>query len=177
MSIVKTINSPHWQNITFQVCPHAAPFATFSQTNPRQIFDIPSSGDLPFEERLDLLNTLFGPNGKYACAELVVVHHEQARDREHVLEKLKEVETLGGEGIMLRKPESYVLALRLHCQPELTEMGRTYVGSRSSTLLKVKTFYDAEAEVTGYAPGKGQHKGVTGALQCTMASGKVRLHR
>ena len=36
-----------------------------------------------------------------------------------------------------------------------------------------KTFYDAEAIVTGYLPGKGKHKGSTGALKCRMASGKV----
>jgi ATP-dependent DNA ligase len=39
--------------------------------------------------------------------------------------------------------------------------------------MKIKTFYDAEAEVTGYEPGKGKHKGVTGALKCKMESGKV----
>lgn len=26
----------------------------------------------------------------------------------------------------------------------------------------------------GYEPGKGKHKGVTGALKCVMESGKVR---
>jgi DNA ligase-1 len=39
--------------------------------------------------------------------------------------------------------------------------------------LKIKTFYDAEAVVTGYVPGKGRNKGVAGALKCKMASGKV----
>ena len=29
-----------------------------------------------------------------------------------------------------------------------------YVGKRSDTLLKVKTFFDAEAKVIGYEPGK-----------------------
>jgi len=36
-----------------------------------------------------------------------------------------------------------------------------------------QTFYDAEAIVTGYVDGKGKNKGVTGALQCKMESGKV----
>jgi hypothetical protein len=36
-----------------------------------------------------------------------------------------------------------------------------------------QTFYDGEAVVTGYLPGKGKHKGATGALKCKMASGKV----
>ncbi|CAE6496788.1 unnamed protein product [Rhizoctonia solani] len=80
VSVVKTINSPHWKNITFH------------------IFDIPSRGSEPFEER--------------------------------------------------------VAYLKKHLQNT------------------PQTFYDGEAEVVGYEPGKGKHKGVTGALKCVMASGK-----
>ena len=50
-----------------------------------------------------------------------------------------------------------------------------YEGHRSGTLLKIKTFYDAEAIVVGHAPGKGRNKGITGALKCKMESGKVCL--
>lgn len=46
--------------------------------------------------------------------------------------------------------------------------------SSSSVLNMKETFYDAEAEVTGYEPGKGKHKGLTGSLKCKMESGKVR---
>ncbi|KAL0961041.1 hypothetical protein HGRIS_006031 [Hohenbuehelia grisea] len=137
VSIVKTVNSPHWKNITFQ------------------IFDIPSSAQNSFEDRLDELRKLFGPDGVHKADQVEVVEHEIAQDRAHVFDKLKEVEALGGEGLMLRKPKSI------------------YEGHRSSTLLKVKTFYDAEAVVTGYVPGQGRHKGRTGALQCKMESGKT----
>jgi len=137
VSVVKTINSPHWKKITFQV------------------FDIPSKADEPFEDRIEFLKKLFGKDGSHASEFVVVVEHEQAKDRQHVLDKLKEVESLGGEGLMLRKPAS------------------VYEGRRSSTLLKIKTFYDAEAVVTGYVPGKGKHAGSTGALKCKMASGKT----
>ncbi|KAG7086629.1 hypothetical protein E1B28_002571 [Marasmius oreades] len=137
VSVVKTVNSPHWKNITFQV------------------FDIPSHGNKPFEARIKLLKDLFGENGSHASEHVVVVEHEQAKGRDHVLEKLKEIESLGGEGLMLRKPKSQ------------------YEGHRSSTLLKVKTFYDAEAIVTGYAAGHGKNANVTGALKCGMESGKT----
>jgi len=136
VSIVKTINSPHWEGITFQ------------------IFDIPSRGDEPFEDRITFLKKTFGPGGSHASKQIEVVGHEMATSRQHVLDKLKEIETLGGEGLMLRKP------------------GSQYEGHRSSTLLKIKTFYDAEAIVTGYVPGKGRNKGTTGALKCKMESGK-----
>ncbi|KAJ7182702.1 DNA ligase/mRNA capping enzyme [Mycena crocata] len=136
VSIVKTQNSPHWKEITFQ------------------IFDIPSENAV-FEERIALLKKLFGPGGKYECKEVVLLEHEKAKDRKHVLKKLKEIETLGGEGLMLRRAKSQ------------------YEGKRSGTLLKIKTFYDAEAEVTGYTDGKGKNVGVTGALKCKMESGKT----
>jgi ATP-dependent DNA ligase len=57
--------------------------------------------------------------------------------------------------------------------PDSHLLTREYEGRRSGTLLKIKTFYDAEAVVTGYVPGKGRNKGVAGALKCKMASGKV----
>ncbi|RDB20051.1 DNA ligase [Hypsizygus marmoreus] len=137
VSIVKTINSPHWKDITFQ------------------IFDIPSRGHESFEDRITFLKNLFGPGGSHASELVQIVEHELATSRTHVLDKLKEIETLGGEGLMLRKPASL------------------YEGRRSATLLKIKTFYDAEAIVTGYVPGKGRNKGVTGALKCKMESGKT----
>lgn len=37
-----------------------------------------------------------------------VLDHIKAKSRDHVLEMLKEVEESGGEGLMLRKPESSV---------------------------------------------------------------------
>ncbi|KAB5590871.1 ATP-dependent DNA ligase [Ceratobasidium theobromae] len=132
VSIVKTINSPHWKNITFQ------------------IFDIPSRGSEPFEERVAWLK-----KNLKDIPQVNVVEQTMCQSRDHLLETLKDVERQGGEGMMLRQP------------------GSEYEGKRSSSLLKVKTFYDGEAEVVGYEPGKGKHKGVTGALKCVMASGKA----
>jgi len=72
---------------------------------------------------------------------------------EHLLQDLKRIESLGGEGCMLRKPGSY------------------YEHKRSGTLLKVKTFKDAEAEVLEHLPGLGKHKGRLGAVLCKTANG------
>ena len=67
---------------------------------------------------------------------------------------LKVVEELGGEGLMLRKP------------------GSKYVGVRSDTLLKVKSFFDAEAKVVGLkTEAKGRMKGATGSLNCITRAG------
>ncbi|KZV61293.1 DNA ligase/mRNA capping enzyme [Peniophora sp. CONT] len=137
VSIVKTMNSSKWKSVTFQ------------------IFDIPSSGDKVFEARVAEMKKLFGPGGQYACDEVVVLEHEQARDRQHVLDKLQEITEVGGEGLMLRKP------------------GSLYEPRRSAALMKVKTFFDAEAEVIGYEKGHGKYAGSTGSLKCKMESGKT----
>jgi DNA ligase-1 len=42
--------------------------------------------------------------GSHACPEVVLVEHEKAINKQDVLDKLKEIETLGGEGLMLTKP-------------------------------------------------------------------------
>jgi DNA ligase-1 len=72
---------------------------------------------------------------------------------DHLREELARVEALGGEGLMLRQP------------------GSKYISGRSSTLLKVKTFHDAEATVIGHAPGTGKHKGRLGALIARLPGG------
>lgn len=53
----------------------------------------------------------------------------------------------------------------------LRQPGSLYVVGRSPTLLKVKSFHDAEAIVTGYTAGKGRHKGVVGALEVELPNG------
>ena len=54
------------------------------------------------------------------------------------------MESLGGEGLMLRQPESL------------------YVAGRSATLLKVKSFKDDEAVVIGHQAGDGAAQGAAG---------------
>ena len=87
--MVKTPNTPRWKDITFQ------------------IFDAPSMGDKPFEGRFNWLKSNFMKlSGDRKEKHIAVVEHLKALDRAHVSEMLKEVEQKGGEGLMLRKPES-----------------------------------------------------------------------
>lgn len=113
------------------------------------VFDAPDL-DEPFEQRVEFLVDHFGRNSQpYAQP------HAQAvcRDLTHLQVELARVEALGGEGLMLRQPLS------------------RYVVGRSSTLLKLKTFHDAEARVLGHEQGKGKHVGRLGALLVELADG------
>lgn len=89
-----------------------------------QVFDIPSIGSQSFESRMDRLKKYFATGtGSHASDKVVLVEQVKAKNRQHVIDKLKEIETLGGEGLMLRKP------------------GSQYEDRRSSTLLKVKVYF------------------------------------
>lgn len=114
-----------------------------------QVFDSPFL-QLPFEGRLKALNDYFGQNTKTTAH---VVEHHTCTGKEMVYSELKRYEKMGAEGLMLRKPKSF------------------YVGKRSATLLKVKSFFDAEARVDEHIGGKGKYAGMMGALQCVMENG------
>lgn len=113
------------------------------------IFDAPAH-EGPFEDRLAAVETLIATR---AVAHLRAHPHERVRDLAHVQTELARVEGLGGEGLMMRRA------------------GSRYESGRSSSLLKVKTFKDAEATVTGYSPGEGRHAGRVGALECVLPNG------
>jgi DNA ligase-1 len=53
----------------------------------------------------------------------------------------------------------------------LRQPGSKYEAGRSTTLLKVKNFHDADAEVIEHVAGKGRHKGRLGALVVRMPDG------
>lgn len=110
------------------------------------VFDAPNV-TRPFEERVSFIQ-------QFASNYLVPVNQRQCNGSAHLVEELKKIEEMGGEGLMLRKPNSY------------------YESGRSNTLLKVKSFKDAEAIVIGYEKGKGKHKGRVGALNCQLKDGK-----
>ena len=113
------------------------------------IFDAPAANG-GFEERLTFLKNALG-NG---AAKFAQQHtHERCKNLDALQAELKRVEALGGEGLMLRQPES------------------KYVAGRSFTLLKVKTFHDAEAVVVGQQAGAGRHKGRMGALLVRLPNG------
>lgn len=114
------------------------------------VFDI-IGVDKPFEERQKILSDIINSGYAYCTR----VEQIKCLSKQHLEEQLKQIESKGGEGLMLRKP------------------GSMYEVGRSNTLLKVKTFHDAEATVVGYEPGRGKHKGRIGAVVVEMKNGKT----
>ena len=113
------------------------------------VFDAPDARG-GFESRLEWLGSVMP---KWGNRHAQVHQHTECEGTDSLLAELKRVEALGGEGLMLREP------------------GSKYVLGRSSTLLKVKTFHDAEAVVVSHEPGKGKHKGRLGAVNVRMPNG------
>lgn len=94
--------------------------------------------------------------GKGRCP-LVFVEQRRCASRGELDRFHREVEKLRGEGVMLRAP------------------GSRYARSRTSDLLKVKSFIDTEARITGYTAGTGKHKGRLGAYKAKLLSSGVEF--
>jgi DNA ligase-1 len=113
------------------------------------VFDAPALAE-PFEARIAFV----AEHIKTHAPPYVEAHtHERCRSLEHLRQELARVEALGGEGLMLRRPGSH------------------YEAGRSSSLLKVKSFRDAEARIVEHQAGAGRHKGRLGALVVEMPDG------
>jgi DNA ligase-1 len=113
------------------------------------VFDAPAASG-GFEERLKFLGDAL-TNGQAKFSQLHA--QERCKSLEALRAELARIEALGGEGLMLRQP------------------GSKYAIGRSSTLLKVKTFHDAEAVVIGHQAGTGRHLGRLGALLVRLPNG------
>jgi DNA ligase-1 len=113
------------------------------------VFDAPSL-EKAFEKRLEFVQECLGERKpKHARSH----QHALCNGIEHLRQELSRLEQLGAEGLMMRRP------------------GSKYESGRSSTLLKVKSFHDAEARVLKHLEGAGRHKGRLGALFVELPDG------
>ena len=75
-------------------------------------------------------------------------------NRNSLQKRMKEIVKAGGEGLMLHRADA------------------PYETGHSATLLKLKSWEDAEAVVIGHLPGKGKYAGVLGALRVRTDDGR-----
>jgi len=97
------------------------------------VFDAPQAKGT-FEERMQVLRATLPEGNRFVR----VVVQERCQGVRQLLAERDRVVKMGGEGLMLRQPESQ------------------YEPRRSPTLLKVKPYDDAEATVIAHEPGKGE---------------------
>lgn len=135
VSVVRR-NTPthHWMEISYAV------------------FDSPTIPGT-YRERYETLKNLKA-RGELPGFVHVMEQHEITRYVD-LGDKLKEILSVGGEGLMLRNPEM------------------PYENGRSHNLLKIKGVEDYDAVVTDILPGEGKHEGRMGAIQCRMDNGVV----
>ena len=132
-----------WMNITFQV------------------YDMPEYSGT-FKERLRELKRIVNltrdrwnlrrkdypyPFNKIECP-VVVAKQMVVKDENHLDKVYQDIIQKGGEGIMLKDPES------------------PYEGKRSNYLLKYKPNFDEEAIIIGYKPGQNKYQGMLGGFIC-----------
>ncbi len=113
------------------------------------VFDAPQAKG-GFEQRMQFLHATLPRENRFVR----VVVQERCQGVAQLLAERDRVVRLGGEGLMLRQPESQ------------------YESGRSPTLLKVKPYDDAEATVIAHEPGTGKFAGKLGALHVRTDDGR-----
>ena len=113
------------------------------------VFDAPQVKGT-FEERMQFLQTTLSKGNRFAK----VVVQSRCRGAAQLIAERDRIVGLGGEGLMLRQPES------------------EYEPVRSPTLLKVKPYDDAEATVIAHEPGEGKFAGKLGSLRVRTDDGR-----
>jgi DNA ligase-1 len=113
------------------------------------VFDAPQVKGT-FEQRMQFLHATLSQGNQFVR----VVSQKRCQGVAQLLAERDRIVRLGGEGVMLRQPES------------------AYEPGRSPTLLKVKPYDDAEATVIAHEPGKGKFAGKLGALRVRTDDGR-----
>lgn len=113
------------------------------------IFDVPAAA-VGFTERIQLAQEWFAAHpSPYAF----VIEQKPVASDEQLQQELQRIEALGGEGLIVRRPNAH------------------YEGGRSAEILKLKSFADAEATVVAQLPGQGRNTGRLGALLVELEDG------
>ena len=113
------------------------------------IFDVPQAPG-GFTVRMAKADKWFaGHPSDYAF----IIQQTPVRDQVALLKELQQIDKLGGEGLIVRQPDAL------------------YATGRSSEILKVKNYADAEATVVEHLPGKGRNAGRLGSLLVALDDG------
>ena len=84
-----------------------------------------------------------------------IIPQIKVKNKAHLQKFLEEIEKKGGEGIVVRDPNA------------------PYIAKRTSKVLKVKNFKDAECEVIAHIKGRGKYQNMLGSIECKMDNGVI----
>jgi DNA ligase-1 len=129
---------------------HLSPDDTEWRSVRYMIFELPNASG-SFTERVEQIRAV---TAAAKLPWLQAVHQFRVPDAAALQKRLRDIVRQGGEGLMLHKGDAY------------------YQTGRSSVLLKVTPWQDAEASVVAHLPGKGKYAGMLGALQMEMPDGR-----
>ena len=116
-----------------------------------QVFDSPGQAG-SFESRWQALGPVIEAANR---PWLLRVEQQRVSERQALQRGLQALVSAGGEGLVLHRADAL------------------WHAGRSDALFKFKPEPDDEAQVVGHLPAKGQHAGLTGALQVRTASGQM----
>ncbi|MCF6265782.1 MAG: DNA ligase [Desulfuromusa sp.] len=113
------------------------------------IFDVPDASG-GFTQRIKTAQNWFDAHPSiYAF----IISQIPVIDNDHLQQELQRIESLGGEGLIVRKADAL------------------YISGRSMEILKVKSYQDAEATVVAHLSGKGRNEGRLGSLLVELNDG------
>jgi len=84
-----------------------------------------------------------------------IIPQIKVKNKAHLQKFLEEIEKKGGEGVVVRDPNA------------------PYIAKRTSKVLKVKSFKDAECEVISHIKGRGKYQNMLGSIECKMDNGVI----
>ncbi|MEK6200974.1 MAG: DNA ligase [Desulfobulbaceae bacterium] len=116
------------------------------------IFDVPQEPG-GFRQRLQKATDWFHT---HPASFAFVIPQKTIQGKEELQAEMQQVEKLGGEGLIVRKPDTL------------------YSRGRSDEILKVKSYLDMEAKVIAHIGGKGKNSGRLGSLLVEIP-GKIRF--
>lgn len=131
--VIDTNPSDFWKKITYN------------------IFEVPNQKG-NFKDRLEKAKAWFEINKN---KHVKIIPQMVCTGKNHLDEFLKQVESKGGEGVIVKDPS------------------QKYHTGRTPYVLKVKNFNDMEGIVIGINPGKGKYKNMMGSLRVKLDNGII----
>lgn len=117
------------------------------------VFDVPDAEGNLFDRLAKLKAYLL----EHPTTYIEIIEQIPVRDKAHLYEFLSQIESLKGEGVVVRDPHA------------------SYERKRSHRILKLKTTQDEECTVIAHHKGKGQFENVMGALTCKNYRGEFKI--